>query len=177
LRVAWSVVIGPLIAVASSVCSVGNVPLAAVLWSGGISFAGVIAFIFADLLIIPLVAIYRKYYGGAFAARIILVMFLSIVVAAVVIQLVFGALGAIPAGPRPLRADVFASIRLDYKFALNVLATGVFFVLIAVTLRRGATDPICGMTVDRSKASSYEHDGRPVYFCGVGCRQKFVDGL
>jgi uncharacterized protein len=177
VRVAWSVLIGPLIAVASSVCSVGNVPLAAVLWSGGISFAGVIAFIFADLLIIPLVAIYRKYYGGAFAARIVVVMFLSIVVAALVIQLLFGAIGAIPGGPRPLRADVFGSVRLDYKLVLNVLAAGVFTVLIVVTLRRGATDPICGMTVDRGKALSYEHGGRRVYFCGAGCRGKFIAGV
>jgi hypothetical protein len=177
VRVAWGVLIGPLIAVASSVCSVGNVPLAAVLWSGGISFAGVIAFIFADLLILPLVAIYRKYYGGAFAARIVVVMFLSIVGAAVVIQLVFGALGAIPSGPRPLRADVFGSVRLDYKFVLNVLATGAFIALMAVTWRRGATDPICGMTVDRGKALSQVHGGRRSYFCSEGCRQKFIAGL
>ena len=63
--------VGPLIAVLSFVCSVGNVPLAAVLWSGGIGFAGVIAFIFADLIVLPIIAIYRKYYGGAYALRIV----------------------------------------------------------------------------------------------------------
>ena len=63
-------VVGPLIAVLSFVCSIGNVPLAAVLWSGGISFAGVLAFIFADLIVLPIIAIYRKYYGTAFALRI-----------------------------------------------------------------------------------------------------------
>src|SRR3954447_22132936 len=65
-----NVVVGPLIAVLSFVCSVGNVPLAAVLWSGGISFSGVIAFLFADLIVLPILAIYRKYYGTAFTVRI-----------------------------------------------------------------------------------------------------------
>ena len=67
LRLAENVLVGPLIAILSFVCSVGNIPLAAVLWSGGIGFAGVIAFIFADLVVLPIVAIYRKYYGNAFA--------------------------------------------------------------------------------------------------------------
>ena len=75
----WGAFVGPLIAVLSFVCSVGNVPLAAVLWSGGISFAGAIAFIFADLLVLPILAIYRKYYGGAFALRITALMFVTMV--------------------------------------------------------------------------------------------------
>ncbi len=74
-----NVLVGPLIAVLSFVCSVGNVPLAAVLWSGGISFAGVIAFIFADLIVVPIVLVYRKYYGTAFARRIIALMFVTMV--------------------------------------------------------------------------------------------------
>ena len=80
-----NVVIGPLIAVASFVCSVGNVPLAAVLWSGGIGFAGVLAFLFADLIVLPIILIYRKYYGGAFALRIVALMFVTMVVAALVV--------------------------------------------------------------------------------------------
>src|SRR5579863_10276108 len=70
-----NVVVGPLIAVLSFVCSVGNVQLAAVLWSGGISFAGVLAFLFADLIVLPILSIYRKYYGAAYAARIAALMF------------------------------------------------------------------------------------------------------
>jgi uncharacterized protein len=70
VRTLQNVVAGPVIAVLSFVCSVGNVPLAAVLWSGGISFAGVMAFIFADLIVLPILVIYRKYYGWAFALRI-----------------------------------------------------------------------------------------------------------
>ena len=70
-------IVGPIVAALAFVCSIGNIPLAAVLWSGGISFAGVIAFIFADLIIIPIVNVYRKYYGGRFAALLVAVMFVS----------------------------------------------------------------------------------------------------
>ena len=89
-------IVGPVIAVLSFVCSVGNVPLAAVLWSGGISFAGVIAFIFADLIVLPIVAAYRKYYGTAFALRITALMFVTMVIAALVVDLLFGLAGLIP---------------------------------------------------------------------------------
>ena len=75
LKLAENVIVGPIIAVLSFVCSIGNVPLAAVLWSGGISFAGVVAFLFADLIVIPIVLIYRKYYGGSFTIRIVALMF------------------------------------------------------------------------------------------------------
>ena len=78
--------VGPLIAVLSFVCSIGNVPLAAVLWSGGISFAGVLSFLFADLIVLPIVAIYRKYYGTAFALRITALMFVTMVLAALVVD-------------------------------------------------------------------------------------------
>src|SRR5206468_8864824 len=87
-----NVVVGPLIAVLSFVCSVGNVPLAAVLWSGGISFAGVLAFIFADLIVLPILLIYRKYYGWAFAWRISALMLVTMAVAALVVAGLFGAL-------------------------------------------------------------------------------------
>ena len=93
--------IGPVIAVLSFVCSVGNVPLAAVLWSGGISFAGVLAFLFADLIVLPIVAIYRKYYGTAFALRITTLMYVTMVVAALIVAAAFAVLGLSPTGPRP----------------------------------------------------------------------------
>src|SRR5881227_2995438 len=110
-----NVLVGPIIAVLSFVCSVGNVPLAAVLWSGGISFGGVLAFLFADLIVLPIVAIYRKYYGTAFTAR----MFVTMVIAALVIDGLFSALGLIPEGPRPSRADVFGTLAVNYKLVLN----------------------------------------------------------
>ncbi len=172
LRLLENVVVGPLIAVGSFVCSVGNIPLAAVLWSGGISFAGVLAFIFADLIVLPIIAIYRKYYGSRFALRIVALMFVTMALAALVIDGVFGAAQLIPSS-RPKRSDVFMPIGLDYKLVLNLLGLLVFAALIALTLRRGAADPMCGMTVDRSKAPSLEHDGVTYYFCGPGCREKF----
>ena len=167
-----NVLIGPVIAMLSFVCSIGNVPLAAVLWSGGISFAGVLAFLFADLIVLTILWIYRKYYGTAFTLRITLLMFCTMVVAALVIDGVFSVLGLIPTGPRPTRADIFGSIQLDYKFVLNVLATLGFAALFWLT-RRGAVDPVCGMTVDRERAVVREIDGQPVYFCSDHCAVAF----
>src|SRR5215216_5156232 len=114
VQTVWGAFIGPVIAVLSFVCSVGNVPLAAVLWSGGISFAGVMAFIFADLIVLPILAAYVKYYGMAFALRITALMFVTMVIAALIIDGVFSAVDLIP-DARPSRADVFGSIEVDYK--------------------------------------------------------------
>jgi len=139
VRVIWAALIGPLIAVLSFVCSIGNVPLAAVLWAGGIPFAGVMAFIFADLIVLPIVLAYRKYYGTAFALRITALMFVTMVLAAVAIDLLFSALGLIPS-TRPSTDDVFGAIELDYKALLNALATVVFAALLALT-RRGVRVP------------------------------------
>jgi hypothetical protein len=125
-----NVVAGPVIAILSFVCSVGNVPLAAVLWSGGISFAGVVAFIFADLVVLPIVLAYRKYYGTAFALRITALMLLTMILAALAVDGLFSLAGIVPSGPRPSRADVFGTISVDYKLFLNLFATAVFAVLI-----------------------------------------------
>jgi uncharacterized membrane protein YraQ (UPF0718 family) len=167
-----NVVVGPLIAVLSFVCSIGNVPLAAVLWSGGISFGGVLAFLFADLIVLPIVAAYRKYYGTAFALRITALMFVTMVVAALVVDGLFSAAGLIP-DTRPTREDVFGSIELDYKLLLNALALAVFAALLWLTARRGATDPVCGMKVDRAKAVVRRADGRTTYFCSEHCAHAF----
>jgi uncharacterized protein len=121
-----NVIVGPIIAILSFVCSVGNVPLAAVLWSGGISFAGVLAFLFADLIVIPILLIYRKYYGISFTVRITALMFLTMVVAALVIDAAFSAADLIPTGPRPTRGDIFGSVQVDYKLFLNVLGVAIF---------------------------------------------------
>jgi hypothetical protein len=169
----WGALIGPVIAVASFVCSVGNVPLAAVLWSGGISFAGVMAFIFADLIVLPIVLAYRKYYGTNVALRITALMFVTMVLAALLVDLVFDALGLIPE-TRPSSEDVFGSIEVDYKLVLNVLATLVFAALFGLTMRRGAKDPVCGMTVDKRRALRAEHDGHTYFFCSEGCRSRFA---
>ena len=128
-----NVIVGPLVAVLSFVCSVGNVPLAAVLWSGGISFAGVLAFIFADLIIVPIVLAYRKFYGPAFAWRITALMFVATVIAALLVDVLFGALDLIPSGPRPSREDIFGSVELNYKLVLNLLGLVIFTTLFAIS--------------------------------------------
>jgi uncharacterized protein len=175
LKLAENVIVGPIIAMLSFVCSIGNVPLAAVLWSGGISFAGVVAFLFADLIVIPIVLIYRKYYGGKFTARIVALMFVSMIIAALVVDALFSGLGLIPQ-VRPARADIFSSVKLDYKFVLNVLATALFATLWALTMRRGATDPVCGMRVDRNKAMRAEGPHGTVFFCSEHCRRTYEIG-
>jgi uncharacterized protein len=171
LRLIENVLVGPLISVLSFVCSVGNIPLAAVLWSGGISFAGVIAFIFADLIVLPIVAIYRKYYGTPFTVRIVALMLLTMVLSALAIGGLFGAAGLVPHS-RPTRSDIFGSVHVDYKLVTNVLATLIFVSLFALTMRRGATDPACGMRVDRNAASTVERDGS--YFCSQHCADSYA---
>jgi uncharacterized membrane protein YraQ (UPF0718 family) len=134
VQVVWGALIGPVIAVLSFVCSVGNVPLAAVLWSGGISFAGVMAFIFADLIVLPIVVAYRKYYGTPFALRITALMYVTMVLAALAVDLVFSGLGLIPSA-RPSQDDVFGAIEVDYKLALNAVATVAFLALFGIRSR------------------------------------------
>jgi hypothetical protein len=107
-----------------------------VLWSGGISFAGVLAFIFADLIVLTIVAAYRKYYGTPFALRITALMFVTIVIAALIVDGLFSLFGLIPTGPRPTRADVFGSVQLDYKLVLNVIGLAIFATLMWMSRRR-----------------------------------------
>src|ERR1700751_4023862 len=142
VQAVWGAVIGPIIAIASFVCSVGNVPLAAVLWSGGIGFAGVLAFIFADLIVLPIILIYRKYYGSTYTVRIVALMFVTIVTAPLIVGGLFSAAGLIP-GAHPTRADIFGSITVDYKLFANILGIAIFTALFALTMRRGASDPTC----------------------------------
>ncbi|HKB51021.1 MAG TPA: permease [Solirubrobacterales bacterium] len=167
-----NVIVGPIIAVLSFVCSVGNVPLAAVLWSGGISFAGAMAFIFADLIVLPIIAIYRKYYGWAFTVRIVALMLVTMIVAALAVDGLFSATNLIPT-TRPSRDDIFGSVQLDYKLVLNVIALVVFAALFWLTARRDVTDPVCGMRVDRAKAVTKEFGGRTFYFCSEHCLHTF----
>jgi uncharacterized membrane protein YraQ (UPF0718 family) len=122
LRLIENAAVGPLIALASFVCSVGNIPLATLLWAHGISFGGVIAFIYGDLIVVPIVLIYWKYYGRRAAARITLVLYLSMVVAGVIVDLVFTALRIIPTGARPPAAIEHASIHWNYTTWLDIVA-------------------------------------------------------
>jgi uncharacterized protein len=176
VQVVWGALIGPVIAMLSFVCSVGNVPLAAVLWSGGISFAGVMAFIFADLIVLPIIAIYRKYYGTSYALRIVALMFVTMVLAALIVNGVFSAAGLIPTGPRPSRGDIFGTIAVNYKLLLNVLGLVIFAALFWLTARRGVTDPVCGMKVDKAKAIRMDFGTETFYFCSEHCLHAFEVG-
>jgi uncharacterized protein len=100
-------------------------------------------------------------------------MFVTMVLAALVVDLVFGGLGLIPSGARPTRDDVFGSVQVDYKLFLNALGLAIFVAMFWLTARRGETDPVCGMKVDRSKALSASHDGHTYFFCSDHCRHQF----
>jgi uncharacterized membrane protein YraQ (UPF0718 family) len=130
LATIWGPIIGPLVAVVSFVCSIGNVPLAAVLWNGGISFGGVISFIFADLIILPIILIYRKYYGTKMALRITGIFYLVMVLAGYIVELVFTPLGLVPTVRNAKVIE--ASISWDYTTYLNI----AFLILAAVLIWR-----------------------------------------
>jgi uncharacterized protein len=115
----WGPVIGPVISILSFVCSIGNVPLAAVLWNGGISFGGVVAFIFADLIIIPILIIYRKYYGTRMMLALLGIFYATMVLAAYVVEFAFGGLGLVPAH-RDARVAATA-ITWNYTTILNII--------------------------------------------------------
>jgi uncharacterized protein len=115
----WGPLIGPVVSLLSFVCSIGNVPLAAVLWNGGISFGGVVAFIFADLIILPILAIYRKYYGTKMMLFILAMFYVTMVAAGYLVELIFDGLGLIPAGRHATVAE--ASIQWNYTTVLNII--------------------------------------------------------
>jgi YHS domain-containing protein len=131
------------------------------------------AFIFADLIVLPIIAIYIKYYGRSFALRITALMFLTMVSSALIIDLLFGAAALIPSGGRPTKTDIFSTITVNYKLFLNLAGLAVFAALLGLTARRGETDPVCGMTVDRGKALTTVRDGETLYFCSAHCLHAF----
>ena len=132
----WGPLVGPLVAMLSFVCSIGNVPLAAVLWNGGISFGGVIAFIFADLIILPILNIYRKYYGMKVMVFLLVTFYATMVAAGLVIEIVFGWLGLIPTGPRNAKV-IDASVQLNYTTVLNIVFLVLAVVLVVRFFRTG----------------------------------------
>jgi uncharacterized protein len=131
----WGPVIGPVISVLSFVCSIGNVPLAAVLWNGGISFGGVVAFIFADLIIIPILVIYRKYYGTAMMLVILGSFYVTMVIAGYVVEFAFGGLGLIPAVRAAKVADT--GVTWNYTTVLNIIFLTLAVALIVRFFRSG----------------------------------------
>ncbi|MFF3059918.1 permease [Streptomyces sp. NPDC057909] len=166
----WGPLIGPLVAIASFVCSIGNVPLAVVLWKGGISFGGVVAFIFADLLILPILNIYRKYYGARMAAFLLGTFYLAMVVAGYVVEFSFGGLGLVPN-----QADAtipMEGISWNYTTWLNI----AFLIFAAVLVVRFFRTGGMGMLKMMGGAPSGNHDrqghgansDRPVGHTGHG---------
>jgi uncharacterized membrane protein YraQ (UPF0718 family) len=126
------------VAIVSFVCSIGNVPLAAVLWNSGISFGGVIAFIFADLIVLPILNIYRKYYGLKMAAFLLVTFYATMVAAGYAVEILFGATGLIPS---ERNAEVVeASVTLNYTTVLNVIFLAFAALLVVRFIRTGGRD-------------------------------------
>ena len=194
----WGPVIGPVISMLSFVCSVGNVPLAAVLWNGGISFGGVISFIFADLIILPIVNIYRKYYGGRMSIYLLAVSYAAMVLAGFLVGGAFQLLGIAPTNHHitvfETRPAWNYTTFLDIAFVLlmavlawRFVTTGGIEMLKAhsrrpttaptggdMETRQTATDPVCGMTVQTATAEYRSfRQGETFYFCSAGCKQTF----
>jgi hypothetical protein len=173
-------VVGPFIALISFVCSIGNVPLAAALWKGGISFGGVVSFIFADLIALPLVLVYRKFYGTALAIRMLIVFWAVMATAGLVTELIFAALGLVPASrPVQLVPDRFA---LNYTTILNIVFLLIFAALYVLYRNRDrlgggadyAIDPVCGMQVEKANAPAKATDGdQESWFCSDRCLGRF----
>ncbi len=186
----WGPLVGPVISMLSFVCSVGNVPLAVVLWNGGISFGGVISFIFADLIILPIINIYRKYYGGRMSLYLLAVSYAAMALAGFLVGGAFQLLGLAPTNHHVAVFETQPS--WNYTTFLDI----AFLVLMAVMAWRFITtggidmlraharrpdeqaslvrDPVCGMSVDPATATQrVESAGTIYYFCSAGCKETF----
>ena len=179
-----NVVVGPLIAVLSFVCSIGNVPLAAALWHAHLGFGGVISFIFADLITFPLLLIYRKYSGTKLTLRLVALFWFVMSAAGLITELIFQGAGWIPhAVGKPI---VEAHWQWNYTTFLDVAFLGVFAVLFWLYRNRErlgggegyAIDPMCGMQVRTADApASLVVDGERIYFCSDHCRERMERDL
>jgi len=144
LATVWGPLIGPLVAMLSFVCSIGNVPLAAVLWNGGISFGGVVAFIFADLIILPILNIYRKYYGRRVAAFLLVTFYAAMAAAGLIVDLLFKLVGLEPTGAR--NANVTdAGVSWNYTTVLNIIFLALAATLVVRYFRKGGGLVMLGM--------------------------------
>jgi len=181
LTVIENAIVGPFVAIISFVCSVGNVPLAAALWQDGISFGGVVAFVFADLISLPLLFIYRKLYGGRLTLRLLGVFWLVMSAAGLLTELIANAAGLVPA----TRPTIVAPEHLSWNYTtfLNIV-----FVAVMAGIRwlhrskerfgggvGVARDPVCGMQVDMANPGAVlREDGHTTYFCSGHCRDRFT---
>jgi uncharacterized membrane protein YraQ (UPF0718 family)/YHS domain-containing protein len=182
---AWStlenVVLGPFLAIISFVCSIGNVPLAAALWSGGIAFGGVVSFVFADLITLPLLVIYRKYYGTRLTVKLLALFWVTMSLAGLVTEYLFRAVGV------PMPSHVRHGTVGQDHWGLNattvldlvaIVALAGIYLLYRTRGRTGvsayAKDPVCGMQVEKALAgASVTVDGTTVFFCSDHCRDRY----
>jgi YHS domain-containing protein len=176
-----NVVVGPFIALISCVCSIGNVPLAAALWKGGISFGGVVSFIFADLIALPLLLVYRKLFGIKMMFRMLGVFWVVMSIAGLLIQGIFRAASLIPTAHR---ANIVSE---RFTFGPTTILDAIFLVVIVymyVLARRQhqsgdsdtySTDPVCGMRIASASApASITYEGTTISFCSQHCCDRFV---
>jgi hypothetical protein len=181
----WTVlenaIVGPVIAFASFVCSIGNVPMAAALWKGGISFGGVVSFLFADLVAAPLVLIYRRYYGGQLTLRLVALFWVVMAGAGLIVEEIFDGARLIPRRrPTEIAAITF---HWNYTSVLNIVALvgfGCIYWMYRNRARFGggvgfAFDPVCGMQVRISDApATTVLEGRQYWFCSDHCADRFA---
>jgi len=176
-----NVIVGPFIAIVSFVCSIGNVPLAASLWKGGISFGGVISFIFADLITFPLLLVYRRYYGPRLMLRMLVVFWVLMSAAGLVTEYLFRAAGLVPTRRPTTVAPTHFS--WNYTTYLNIVFLALFGLLYWLYRHRGrfgagqaqARDPVCGMQVDVAHApATRSSSGQDFFFCSDRCAEAFV---
>jgi uncharacterized membrane protein YraQ (UPF0718 family)/YHS domain-containing protein len=175
-------IIGPFLAFISFVCSIGNVPLAAALWNGGITFGGVIAFIFADLIAFPLVMIYRKYYGAKLAIRLTLIFWFVMSLSGLITEGVFKLFSLIPHHTMGIMSTKHFGWNVTSVLnGISIAVIGVVYWLYRTREKFGvsmefAKDLVCGMQVRIADAPAQsEHEGKMYYFCSPGCKEQFVD--
>jgi uncharacterized membrane protein YraQ (UPF0718 family) len=155
LSTLWGPIVGPIVAVVSFVCSIGNVPLAAVLWNGGISFGGVVAFIFADLLILPILNIYRKYYGTKMMLTLLGTFYAAMVTAGYIVELLFGAAGLIPSQRNATVME--AGIAWNYTSWLNIAFLALAAVLGVRFVKTGGLPMLRAMGGSPDAESDHSH--------------------
>jgi uncharacterized membrane protein YraQ (UPF0718 family) len=153
----WGPIVGPVIAVQSFVCSIGNVPLAAVLYSGGISFGGVISFMFADLIIVPILFIYRKYYGTRMTLVLLGAFYVTMVLGGYVVEILFHVFDLVPAHAQATVVE--EGIRWNYTTVLNIVALAVTLVLLVRFLRTGGREMLAMMGGGPDDMGHHEHAG------------------
>lgn len=159
VQVPANALLGPIVAMLSFVCSIGNVPMAAVLWGSGVSFGGVLAFLFADLIVLPLLDVYRRYYGWKMAAYIGAVFYATMVIAALIMDLAFNLLGWIPRSHPNVQAEM-VHFSINYTFFLNILF-GLIALGLVVLAKRNPMQmshaPCCGHHAAKASAHAHRH--------------------